>query len=398
MNVAIVYRGSYPSSRASANHILSLAKGLKKRDVKVTILCMHPYIDSDNNPDGVVTRGAFEGVDYYFPADTCFWPKGKFSYFKKMAIKYNSYKGLLTFIKKQSVSVALFYSPPVVSSLLFKLICRKTKVKFVIERTELPEIYKNPEKFVTPIKRIYAKLVKWSFSLPDAWILETQTLVDYYKQYAKRNASFYKLPMTVEIDRFVDVKAANNEFGDYIAYCGNMLEDDGVSILINAFKLINEDYPNLNLVLAGTSKDVPQQKKLAQRLGIKERVYFLGRVPRDYIPSFLAGAKVLALASPTSLRSTATMPCKVGEYLCTGVPVVVTGLGEINTYLKDGVSAYLSKPDSPVSFASKMKEALDDTKENRQRITEEGKRIAKTFFSADSQTTTLLEILSSIVG
>ena len=202
--------------------------------------------------------------------------------------------------------------------------------------------------------------------------------------------------MTVELDRFIGVKPADNGYGDYIAYCGNMLEDDGVSILIKAFALISSDYPNLSLVLAGNSNDVPKQKKLAEELGVKERVKFLGRVPRDFIPSFLAGAKALALASPTSLRSVATMPCKVGEYLCTGAPVVVTGLGEINAYLKDGESAYLSEPDSPEAFAKKLIQALNDTDENKKCITETGKRIATTSFSADSQTTTLIKAFNEI--
>ena len=161
-------------------------------------------------------------------------------------------------------------------------------------------------------------------------------------------------------------------------------EIDGISILIRAFGIVRSKYPDVKLVLAGDSTDVPMQKKLVESLGIEDSVVFLGRVSRDAVPQLLADATILALASPTSDRACASMPCKVGEYLCTGNPVVVTGLGEINKYLKDGVSAYLSKPDSAEAFADKLDEVLSDY-EKAYTIGLAGKEVAIKSFGSEAQ-------------
>ena len=78
------------------------------------------------------------------------------------------------------------------------------------------------------------------------------------------------------------------------------------------------------------------------------------------------------------------MPCKVGEYLCTGRPVIVTGLGEIPKYLQDGVSAYLAKPDNEEFFAYKLEEVLrDSVKANI--VGENGRAVALQEFASPVQ-------------
>lgn len=399
MKIAIVYGSAFPySSLASAEHILSYSKSLVKLGNEVTVLSLQPNVNKKKLPQKMPqVNGIYEGVNYMYPAGTVYWPMGRFSFLKKMAIRIRERKGLSTFLCNNDISVVVCYSPTVVNSYYLNKSCKKAKLKFVVERTELPDIYKSPQNYKTLFKRIYANIIKWSFSLPDAWILETKTLQNYYEQYAKQSASFYILPMTVEIERFSMINYNKDSESEYIAYCGNMREDDGISILIKAFYQISEKYPELRLKLAGYSNDTPLQKELVKQLGIENRVEFLGKISREVIPDFLGNAKLLALASPTSLRSCATMPCKVGEYLCTGVPVVVTGLGEINNYLTDGESAYLAQPDSDVLFAQKIDEALSDDMQRRNQIVENGKKVALTYFSASSQANKLLNIFNDII-
>ena len=117
---------------------------------------------------------------------------------------------------------------------------------------------------------------------------------------------------------------------------------------------------------------------------------------RDDVPVLLAGAYALALASPTSIRSCASMPCKVGEYLCTGRPVIVTGLGEIPKYVQDGVSAYLAKPDSAELFAEKLDEALKDS-DTASSIGLNGKDVALREFSSPVQAGRIVSFFHSLL-
>ena len=319
-------------------------------------------------------------------------------FLKKFFIRIKNIIGVNKYLKNNRPDIVLHIINEGFDYFLWHFISRRNHYPFVIERTELSPIYKEQSYYKATIKRrLFKKYVEKTFSYPDEWIVETRTLQEYYQQYAKPQARFHILPMTVEVERFSHINRDEKQGNDYIAYCGNMREDDGVSILIKAFHLIDEKYPKLQLKLAGWSNDTPTQKELVKQLGIEDRVVFLGKISREVIPDFLGNAKLLALASPTSLRSCATMPCKVGEYLCTGIPIVVTGLGEINNYLTDGENAYLAKPDSDVLFAQKIDEALSDLEENRNRIANNGKQVAMTYFSANSQAATLLDIFTKII-
>ena len=49
---------------------------------------------------------------------------------------------------------------------------------------------------------------------------------------------------------------------------------------------------------------------------------------------------MLVLARPDNIQAKGGFPTKLGEYLATGNPVVVTKVGEIPNYLIDGVNAF----------------------------------------------------------
>jgi len=87
------------------------------------------------------------------------------------------------------------------------------------------------------------------------------------------------------------------------------------------------------------------------------------------------------------------MPCKVGEYLCTGNPVVVTNLGEIPKYLTDGVSAFLPEADSPEKFAMGLEKAMNTDKDTLISIGKEGYRVAEANFNSTVQAKRIVEFL-----
>ena len=107
-------------------------------------------------------------------------------------------------------------------------------------------------------------------------------------------------------------------------------------------------YPEINLVLIGKGDTIHEEvmiKELVVKLKIEKRVIFLGQLSREKIPLYLNNAKVLALARPKSLVADAGFPSKLTEYLATGIPVVVTEVGEIPVYLRDNENAFISQPE-----------------------------------------------------
>jgi len=78
------------------------------------------------------------------------------------------------------------------------------------------------------------------------------------------------------------------------------------------------------------------------------------------VPGVLAGADVLVLPRSLGEFSQAGFPNKLGEYLASGRPVVVTKVGDIPNYLVDGQSAFLVDPDDCDAFARALVSALTD--------------------------------------
>ena len=387
MNIVLITKEEFPYGSAASNRVLTYMPGIVAAGHQVTILGL--FLSREENVALLDDNGecVFQGIKIKYAVGKKPWPAGKKSYLTKFLLLHQARRNAKKYLEKNKddIDIVQMYSTDIAMYERYSRICRRLNLKYCIERSELPDIIKYKDRFEHSEKGSkYIERSHNAFGLFDGWILETQTLVDYYSKYFTPNTRCAIVPMTVDVERFTVKKSSSTKYGRYIAYCGHMGEIDGISILIKAFSVVHSKYPDVKLVFAGDSKDVPAQKKLSSSLGLEDDVVFLGRISRDEVPQLLADATILALASPTSDRACASMPCKVGEYLCTGNPVVVTGLGEINMYLKDGESAYLSSPDSAEAFAEKLLEVLSDLDKARV-IGQKGKQVAIESFSSEAQ-------------
>ena len=399
MFVVFICDCAFPHGDAGASRIVSYTKELVKAGVRIQVICYYPTQVFDPHKTNYLSKGVCDGVDYYYTAGTVYRPRKKTAIFKKIWLNIKSFYNCFKFLwrYKSQIDVIQTYTAEMHLLKIASFFSRIFKKPLVAERSELPITHRNSDYYnKTLFRRIYKQRTEKSYRLPDAWLLETQNLADYYVPMAKKEVPLCIVPMTVDIHRFTNVERDGSKFGKYIAYCGNMLEYDGISILIQAFAKIAVNHPDVKLVLAGSSADVPAQKELVERLGIQERVLFLGKIKGDEVPSFLSNAEILALASPKSMRASATMPCKIGEYLCTSRPVVVTGQGEILKYLTDGVNAYLAEPDSIDDFAAKLELVLSSPDEAKI-VGENGQKVSLKEFNGELQAEKIIKFYSSVI-
>ena len=106
-------------------------------------------------------------------------------------------------------------------------------------------------------------------------------------------------------------------------------KDHGV--LLRAFAAVPGE---ARLKLVGDGKTLPFAKKLAEELGIRERVEFKGA--RDDVPEILAQTDVFVLASKTE-----TLPISILEAMRAGLPVIATDVGGISEEVVDGETGLL---------------------------------------------------------
>lgn len=123
-----------------------------------------------------------------------------------------------------------------------------------------------------------------------------------------------------------------------------------------------------------------------------ESVIFTGVIPADQIPQHLLNADILALDRPNSLQAQYGFPTKLGEYLLTANPVVVTKVGDIPLFLTDKVSALLAEPCNIQSFSNNLIWAIENTEKARQ-IGYNGYKIALKEFNSSSEALKIINIM-----
>jgi glycosyltransferase involved in cell wall biosynthesis len=277
---------------------------------------------------------------------------------------------------------------------LYFLVSRLFRIAYMQEKSEYPFVLNRKTYF----GKLYAKIyVSCFYKFFDGMIVMTKPLMDYFTPLVRKDARLLHVPMTVEPERFHSGEK-RDYVSDYIAYCGDMSGNkDGVPILVEAFGIIAGKYPAMKLYLIGPTGSDDERRHLADkidRLGLKDRVVLVGRISREEMPEYLDNARILALARPSGLQSAGGFPTKLGEYLCTGNPVVLTRVGEIPLYLEHRVHAFLSQPDDPKAFADQMDAALSDPV-LAARVGQEGRALALRTFDYRIQSGRMVEFFNS---
>lgn len=111
--------------------------------------------------------------------------------------------------------------------------------------------------------------------------------------------------------------------------------------------------PGARFMLAGDGPELPGLVGEARRLGIEDRVLFLGH--RDDIAELLLETDVVVLPSLYE-----GFPLTILEAMAAGKPVVATQIGGIDEMVQSGVNGILVRPADPEALAAGIRRVLDD--------------------------------------
>jgi glycosyltransferase involved in cell wall biosynthesis len=232
----------------------------------------------------------------------------------------------------------------------------KSGIKIVQEINEFPRLMMKEGDFQIYLKKI-CPLIDILFPM-------TLALKSYLEKFLRQDAKSVLIPMTIDLNRFKDIGIIKNDKKFIIMYVGLMnKKKDGVDILLRSFSKLSAKIPNAELILIGPKSPEDDFNELQLFVNLNHlgnKVIFTGPKNRDEIPQLLMGADCLVLARPESVQADYGFPTKLGEYLATKKPVVVTAVGEIPFYLKDNVSAFMARPDDADHFAEKLYTAYSD--------------------------------------
>ncbi len=367
---------TYIPNTAVSNRLLAYLRSLEKMKVPITVIFFLPDI-KNSKIDG---QFRYVNIKYY-------WDR---FYINNKVLKYISYYFYLLFFKlslHKGDKVYVYGE----DYLVHRIIGTKG-VDVYFEKTENPEVALSYNRLYHPTLETHIELCKRVKAL----FVISQSLKDYYIKKGVDESRIHIINIIVDPDRFSSINKADNS-EKYIAYCGTAANNkDGVDQLIKAFAIVIKSHPEVKLYIIGKapSKNVAfENGTLIKNLGLEEKVVLTGIVSAEQMPSLLMNASILALARPMNMISQYGFPTKMGEYLLTSNPVVVTAVGDIPRFLKDGESAFVAPPDNIEAFAEKIVYALDHPEESKV-IGERGREVALATFDSMKETKKLIEVMN----
>ena len=150
--------------------------------------------------------------------------------------------------------------------------------------------------------------------------------------------------------------------------CARLHEQKGHSYLLRAAAAL----PGVEFVFAGEGPTRADLEAEAARLGVEERVRFLGR--RDDVPELLAASDVVAIPSLYEGSPLAVLEAMAGERA-----VVASAIGGIDELIEDGQTGILFPPGDVDALASALRRLLEDPTLRRAMGTRGRRRIERDF-------------------
>jgi glycosyltransferase involved in cell wall biosynthesis len=142
------------------------------------------------------------------------------------------------------------------------------------------------------------------------------------------------------------------EFGDYALFAGRLEPLKRCELLVEAFRHVE---PGARLLVAGRGPQLENLERQAERLGLSDRVRFLGFVPENELLDLYAGAFGVVYAPVDEDYGYVTV-----EAFLSGKPVITcSDSGGTLEFVEDGATGFVVDPD-PQAVASAVNRLFAD--------------------------------------
>ncbi len=146
-----------------------------------------------------------------------------------------------------------------------------------------------------------------------------------------------------------------------ILHVARLVDMKGTRDLLQAVAALPPRHADARLVIIGDGERRRSLEALGGRLGLGERVRFLGALPHAQALDWMRRAAMLVLPSiRTATGRTEGLGMVLLEAAATGVPIVGSRVGGIPEAVIDGVTGFLVPPQDPTTLARRIADLLDD--------------------------------------
>lgn len=135
----------------------------------------------------------------------------------------------------------------------------------------------------------------------------------------------------------------------HILFVGRLVPQKGIDVLLQAFSIALQKYPNNSLVIVGDGELELYLKRIVRNIGIPHKVSFVKWQSGSTLVRFYQKAKIVVVPSlyePFGIVALEAMAC--------GKPVIASKTGGLMEIIEDGINGFLIKPGDHLQLAKRI--------------------------------------------
>jgi len=192
------------------------------------------------------------------------------------------------------------------------------------------------------------------------------------------------IPNGIDLNQFVPGPKATIPM---VLYVGRLKAYKSVDVLLKAFALVTEQNPRARLVIAGTGDALPDLQALSAKLGLDDKITFLGHITNTEKIELLQQAWVFV--SPSYAEG---WGITIIEANACGTPVVASDVPGLRDSVNSPSSGYLVEYGNVHGFATKISLILGNQEKRQQLSANAGRWASK--FDWQTSANSFLEVIS----
>lgn len=183
--------------------------------------------------------------------------------------------------------------------------------------------------------------------------------------YNVKQGRIYQLPLGVDLEIFnlKNVDSVNSFDNDIsMIYVGTIMPYRGLDIVVKALARVLKEKNNIvfKVVGNGNIKDIEALKRLAEGLGIGNRIQWIGEIPHHEVAGKIAESAIALSPLPDIGFFRVSSPAKVFEYLALNKVVLASDILAHRKIIKHRKNGILIEPDNDKKWADAIIEVMNN--------------------------------------
>jgi glycosyltransferase involved in cell wall biosynthesis len=166
-----------------------------------------------------------------------------------------------------------------------------------------------------------------------------------------------------------------------------------IDSLIKSVPMVLKKVPAAKFVIAGEGSQKAKLKQLAKSLGVSGSIKFIGFIPSDEFPGYLASADIYVCTS----LSDGGLAVATKEAMACELPVVVTDLDVNTKWVENGKNGFVVPLKDPKTLAEKIIYLIEH-EEVRRKLGEKGKKLVEEKFEYDTEMIKVENIYEQLIN